>query len=445
MQELNPRSLMSSVITIALVAIAGALSAFGFVYGVLLLVLAVLILLLALFGASRVGLGAVVLAYATAPMYKGFAPSNGSTVTATDVLLVLGFGLLLPELIAGRSKAPFGYSLAVTGITLTGLISSSVSGAPTQSLVNLVLWLGAIFFLPVALLRLHPSIRVVRTLAWAYVVGQLVDTGLALAKNGTHRWAGISTHPNYFAGAALLSVTLLFFLGPGSGRRERVIIWIAGLICAAGVINSGSRAATVVLAALVVAAVFIERSARVVIAVAILSAFGILALALALPSASSSSALGRLLGQGSASGSDLQRSQGFSAGIHLFLARPFTGNGISKDVLYTIHNNLLEVAVATGIVGLAAFLLLEWFFVRVLFTRSPLRRLGYGALAYVGFGATVPGLYDRSLWSVVALAFVVYAYRSTTSAESAPEAAGGAEVLATPEGTMTVGTASSVS
>jgi hypothetical protein len=45
-------------------------------------------------------------------------------------------------------------------------------------------------------------------------------------------------------------------------------------------------------------------------------------------------------------------------------------------------------------------------FARPILGRGELRRLCYPVWGYIGFGATVPSLYDRSIWTVVALSVV---------------------------------------
>ena len=98
------------------------------------------------------------------------------------------------------------------------------------------------------------------------------------------------------------------------------------------------------------------------------------------------------------------RTLGLDEGVDRFLAHPIKGDGLVD--LFDIHNNFLEVAVAIGIFGLAGYLLVLYAFARPIFGKGELRRLCYPVWGYIGFGATVPSLYDRSIWTVVALSVV---------------------------------------
>jgi O-antigen ligase len=177
------------------------------------------------------------------------------------------------------------------------------------------------------------------------------------------------------------------------------------------VIQSGSRASIIGLAAVVAIFPFIERTTRAAYYVA----FGcsiVLGIVSQVPlHASENSAVGRLLGGGSASGSDIERTRGLQHGFDLFWAHPVSGNGLIPDQLFHIHNDLLEVAVATGIVGFVAYLGVLFAFGRVLFLRTPEHYLGYTVVAFFVIAATEPSLWDRSTWCAMALAFQAHGIR----------------------------------
>lgn len=384
--------------------------------------LATLTFLVAAFGAEAIGTAAVLLAYATAPMYKGLAPSNSSTVTATDALLAVGFALLIPKMLSGRVRMPFTYLIGVLLVfmaAVTGTVTESQGRL--SSLGNLALWLVAMFVLPLVLGLWNPSDRIIKWLVLAYVFGQTFDLFWAAAVNGNQRWTGLSTQPNYFGQAGLLAVaTILFLENRLRGWHRVAILGLSALICF-GVLQSGSRAATVVLIAVIMAFPLLERSARLVLGVAAAGSLALVGLLLLAPTGGGSNVLSRFLGQGSATGSDAQRSQGLQHGWDIFVGSPITGHGLDSALLFPIHNNYLEVAVIGGVIGFLGYLMVLATLVKPLFVlplklrdaparagRLGLRRLGYPVLAYIGFGATVPSLYDRSVWSLVALAMLVY-------------------------------------
>jgi O-antigen ligase len=229
--------------------------------------------------------------------------------------------------------------------------------------------------------------------------------GIARGYEAQGRQAGFSTHPNYFAQAGMLSLALLIYLAYRHRGRLMLLIIPATIACGASVILSGSRAATVVVAVLVVMIPIVERSAVTGFLLAVLAALAFLLLPIVAGFTGPGSSIARLAeGNTSAQFSNTERSLGIGEGVDRFFTHPFTGTGLTE--LYEIHNNFLEVAVAIGIFGLAGYLIVLYTFARPLFSTGEYRRLAYGVWGYIGFGATVPSLYDRSIWAVVALSVV---------------------------------------
>lgn len=367
---------------------------------------AVFVAMLACFGSERIGLLLLIVAFFTAPMYKGLAPSPGSPVTTTDLLFVAAFGLLVPQLLGGRVRLPTLYFAGVGLVFSTGLVASVFSADPLTSLVSLAFWMMVMLGLPVAFALLAPSGRLVDLLAAAFVVGQIFSMfyGLARGYSEAGRHAGFSTHPNYFAQAGMLSLALLLYLAYRHRGRAMLLILPATVLCATSVVLSGSRAATVVVAVLVMMVPVVERSAVTGFLLAAVGALGLLLLPVIAGMAGEGSSISRLGGDTSARFSNSARSLGLEEGIDRFFAHPFRGTGLIE--LYEIHNNFLEVAVAIGIFGLVGYLMVLYSFARPILSLGEYRRLAYGVWAYVGFGATVPSLYDRSIWAVVALSVV---------------------------------------
>lgn len=406
------------ILTVALVA----LSFDSLTFSMLALGLAFGIAVVAAFGAEKVGTAAIILAFATAPMYKGLAPSRSSTVTATDALLVVGFGLLLPRLLSGRLRLPAPYLAGVLLVFVSSLIGTLTTNVGVlHSVASVMLWIAAMFLLPLVIGLWNPGDRIVTWLALAYVAGQVFDMFYAAGVNGGQRWTGLSTQPNYFAQAGLLSVAMLLFLENRFRGWTRIALLVVAAACCFGVVQSGSRAGTVVLAVVILLFPLFERSQRLVVGVAAAGSVAVIGMLFLLPASGGSNVLSRLLGQGSAVGSDAQRTQGLRDGWHSFIGSPIIGHGIKAQLLYSIHNNYLEVAVVGGVIAFGGYLMVLTTLVRPLFLapqlaktkhtsmrRAGLRRLGYPVLAYIGFGATVPSLVDRSVWVLVALAVLVY-------------------------------------
>lgn len=372
---------------------------------------AVLLVALAVLGAERLGTLAMLGAFATAPMYKGLALAAGASITVTDVLFALAFALLALELLNGRPRAPLGYLVGLVVLFLAGVMAA-LSNPDVATLPPLTLWLITIFVLPMAIAAWRPTGRVLNALAWAYVAGQVFDTLYAAIRDGAHgiRWYGLSTQPNYLGQCGLLAFCLLIFLHHRVRPNQRWLVWLAGAICVTGVFFSGSRAATAVLAGIVLLIPLFERTGRSVTFVAVAGAVGLLGIGFLLvrDGSNGTSALSRFTGGGTAQGSDQMREQGLSLGWHRFLDHPLTGGGLDMDALFNVHNNLLEVLAAVGIFGLAGYLVVLWSLARPLLTDLPLRRLCYPVIAYAGFGLTVPSLYDRSVWAVVALSLLAH-------------------------------------
>ena len=115
-------------------------------------------------------------------------------------------------MLAGRPRFHSVYSIGLLLTVVAGFVSAMVTPNSKDSLMHLFTWWIAIFVIPLGLSLWNPARRVVAMLAGAYILGQLVDTGFAIVHDGTGRWTGLSTYPNYFGQAGLLSCALAIFL-----------------------------------------------------------------------------------------------------------------------------------------------------------------------------------------------------------------------------------------
>lgn len=355
-------------------------------------------------GPERVGLGLLGAAFVTAPFYKGLGSGHS---TPTDLLLALAVVLLFPRLLLGRSRLAPPYVLGVTVVALTGTAASLASAQPVISLLVLVQWMICLVVLPRILISLHLSLTSIDRLAWAFVAGHMVSTAYALVKGPVGdggRYLGLTQHPNAFAQSGLLAFGLLLHLITRTERRW--IAWAALGVSLLSIYLSGSRGGTVAVALLILMIPVIERSALVTYFLAFAGVGALLALQQLVGVGDAGGSISRLTGSGSASASDTIRSQNLGEGLHRFHAHPILGNGLLD--LFWIHNNYVEVAVAVGVIGLIAYLVVIWSLGRGLLGRSELRRLCYPVAGYAVFGATIPSLTDRSIWMAVSLSVAVF-------------------------------------
>lgn len=409
-------------------ALVWASSAGGMLVAAAGLVLVLGLVALSLLGAHRAGVLVLMGAYFTAPFYKGVAIGGAaSLVTATDLLLFAGFALLLPELTRGRVRFPASYVVGVGIVLVCGLLSSALSPRYLESFIAVAFWMIVMIGLPIAFALWGPLARQIDLLAASFVAGQAFSLvlGIAQGNEAMGRQAGLSTHPNYLAQSGVMAVCLLLYLAHRHlGRTVLITTALAagGLIAATSVWMSGSRAGTVVVAVLVLMIPFVERSAVGGFVMAALGALGLLLLPYLASLAGPNSVLARLAGDTSAQYATSARSLGLESGVERFWEHPLLGSGLVD--LFDIHNNFLEVAVGIGILGLVGYLLVLYALARPLFGNHAHRRLAYAVWAYIGFGATVPSLYDRSVWAVVALGAIPMALAARErTAPTAPTAA----------------------
>ena len=373
------------------------------------LAVAGLIALTAVAGPEKTGILILMCGFFTAPFYKGTAPTPGSPATGTDALLLLGFLFLLPNVLRGRLHMPVVYWAGVSLVLTAGLVSSAASTDPVESYLSLGFWMIVMVGLTCAFASWLPSRTVVDLFAMAFVSGQIFSFGLGWARGNIaqDRHAGLSTHFNYFGEAGMLALGLLIYLAYRHFGRSAVIsvaLMAAGALCAATVVLSGSRAATLVVAVLILMIPFVERSAITGFVWAACLALFVASLPFLAANLRDVSSIERLTGGGGSGYSNSARTLGLDEGFERFFAHPIRGDGLIE--LYEIHNNFLEVAVAIGVFGLAGYLMVLYAFARPILGTGQMRRLCYPVWGYIGFGATVPSLYDRSIWSVVALSAV---------------------------------------
>ncbi|HET7735959.1 MAG TPA: hypothetical protein VFK52_08305 [Nocardioidaceae bacterium] len=333
------------------------------------------------------------------------APMNdvrvGGPVTAADLLFALGFVLLAPTLLRRRLEISQLFVLSWLVIFVLSLLASVAAANSGISFNHLARFMIAALVLPLAFMTWRPRQQLLVLMAAAYLAGVAVSVSYAATLGaGGPRPFGLTTHPNFFGLTSVLGAALVPYVLQHFARRLRWAVWLAGLLCVYGVWISGSRAAFVALVAVVV--VYTLREASVFMGLAMAAAGTTLILFLDRLGSSGNNAFGRILGGGSAAGSDYQREQAFEAAMDRIAAHPILGNGYEHAM--EAHSIYLQVTTSIGVIGLAAYvLLLAAMALPLLDTHRPNYRLAYPALTYALVGIFTNSFWDRFVWAVLAL------------------------------------------
>ena len=397
----------------------------GLIYSIAALGLAGGLLILVVLGSERTAIFLLMLAFGTAPMYRGIEGLTGGVATPTDFLLILGIVMLLPSLTHNRLKLPGLYVLGLSLVFVLGLIAALVNGTPIGDAFELAQWIFFLGGLPTIIAWWHPSVRIVDTLLWSYLAGHLLSTAVALVEgpDATDRYQGLTHHPNAFALAGQMSIAIVLYLIPRN-KKLWVRLLLFGIAGSAimSLILSGSRASTLVAAVLIVMVPVVERSAVSGFLLYATGALVLVALPFLAASGGKGSALTRLTGGGTAAAADASRTEGIQYGFSRFWDSPIFGSGLNQIEL--IHNIFIEVLDSVGVFGAAGYLCVLYTLARPLFSYHPLRRLSYMAWALIGVAAALPGLWDRTIWIPLSLAILtVLPPKDETEEEPAPAAA----------------------
>lgn len=334
-----------------------------------------------------------------------FAPLNslraGGPVTAADLLFALGFVLLAPTLLRRRMELSQLFVLSWVVMFVLGLLASAAAVNAGISFNHLVRFMVAALVLPLAFMLWRPRQQLIVLMAAAYLAGAAISVCYAATLGaGSPRPFGLTTHPNFFGLTTVLGAALVPYLLQHFFRQLRWAVWLAGLICLYGVWISGSRAAFVALVMVVV--VYTLRESSVFMGLSMAAAGTTLIVFLDKFGSSGNNAFGRILGGGSAAGSDYQRQQAFDAAMERIQAHPILGNGFEHAM--EAHSIYLQVTTSIGVIGLAAYvLLLVAMVLPLLDTSRPNYRLAYPALTYALVGIFTNSFWDRFVWAVLAL------------------------------------------
>lgn len=412
-------ALLVLIVAAALVVLASR----GPVLAIVACAVAVLPLAVLALGRVRMATLSLMAALAVAPAYLGISPIDSTSVTPPDVFLLIGGLLLLPTLIGRHLQLPPLFVAGLGIMTICGIVAAVVSTSALLSAIGLVQWLVTMAAFAVVLALWRPPPPIVATLAWSYVAGHVVSSvgGIAAGHQAAGRWYGLTHHPNAFAEAGMMAVALLLFLFHyHRSAKARAIVLLAAAVSVASVVASGGRAATVVVAVLIVLVPVVERSAISGFVLAVLAGLGIVMLPLVVGISGDESALARLTNIADVSGADLARGEVQTLALDKFAERPWTGSGTINLEIFTFHNTVLQVAVGLGVFGVVGFVLVLLTLARPLFFSGRYRRLSYTAWGFIGFCWTTPGMQDRSLWVPMSLAILAALKPESGDVEDTP-------------------------
>lgn len=364
------------------------------------------IVVVAVMGLEGAGAAFVTLSMFFAPMTRVTIP-GASFATVSDILLLLGFGLLAPSLLRKPLRLPWQFTLGSAALFTCMMISSLMMPDTFGSIDLSVRVLIATVFLPAVFAWWHPDGRGLVLLAGAYVVGDCVSLLYALGTGPyltTGRYIGLSEQPTSFGFACALGICLLPFLRAKFKPENKWLVFPAAVPLILGIWLSGSRTSIVVVGAVAVLFPLVERSMKAAMGLAVVGVVGLACLGRILDLNGGSNALSRLLGGSGAAGSDLERKKGFKVAWERFLDSPIIGKGFDFQV-FLAHNIYMQVAAGIGILGLMAFLLVLWSFVIQLYKGAhPYHLLAWPAMAYIIAGPIVPNLGSRYVGVLLALA-----------------------------------------
>lgn len=378
--------------------------AVGFVY----------LALVGLWGFAQAGMATVTIAYFMAPM-DSIRPVPGfPVVSASDLLFLVGFLTLAPTLLVRRFAVPIGFLLPLMGFLAVAVLASAGNPQPVSTFSQLLRLVVGALTLPIVIAWWKPEEKVVVRLASAYVLGSALSAVVGISRYHGDRIVGLTNHPNIFSLCSVLAIAVVPFLETRVKGTWRLILLATIPINALGIWWSGSRTSLLALVFVMILYPLLRRSVMTALsfaAVGIVATFTVIRFANA---ADETSALGRLLGGGQSTASDENRRWAAQEAWRNIQASPVIGRGfepITEGLGSLAHNIYLQVASATGILGLVAYLLMLGFLAKQATVRT--RHLGLLALpilVYMFVGPVIPLLWDRFIWCMAALALLVSEY-----------------------------------
>lgn len=341
------------------------------------------------------------------------------SVTVGDAFLTAAILLLAADKLFAADKKradvrmPDSWKAVAAVVGLMGLggsIAGVVTGTSGASGSLLLYLLAGIMGLLIPWLA-QPSSRELRFLLYGFACGVALSCLVAFATPVPNEWVrpqGLTSQPNHLGVTGVLASGMwLALMATASRRLERVATRAGLLICLAGVYWSGSRAAFVGVAFVVLLAVIASRSVAVIAAATLAGVSAAMALMVGVIVVGPDTALGRLLGQGTAAVADTQRDEKYAMAWEWINQSPFLGYGFAD--LRLGHSLYLQMWAGAGLLGLVAALLLvvtaigSWI---AGFRRSDRLSvmLWSGYLGYLAAAVLSNQMWDRYIWVALALA-----------------------------------------
>lgn len=394
-------------------------------------------------GARRIG---IALVFATLLSIGFSGVTLVSTAKVSDGFLLLALVALSPSIFTHHQllRPALPWLLAVGVIVVGGLLATTFSVNPTESVLNIMRLTFAAMGLQVLIVLWEPDDRWVKRAMWAFVISAsfVALTGLGGARDFAGRSYGMTPGPNHLALTTVIATGFALALWTLAGVRVRIALSIAMLVLAGAVLESGSRAGLLGLAAVTVlfvggynvrGGIWLSAGGGVAaVLVAILLAAGAVEV-------DESTAVGRFL-----SGNDLAAASTNEHRLQLELtlddvnSSPVVGQGFD-DSIYVAHNVYLQLWRGAGLIGLAGFLLVAalaaTFYLRVqrvlqTSSRSARSILAFGLasafLAYLVFALFQNMLWDRYIWLGPALMTALRPYLGEGTGDDAGAATAGA-------------------
>ncbi len=363
----------------------------------------------------RSGIGA--LAYTVGLVTAFLLPLNNlrlsSWLTAADVSLMVAVGLGLLQSSNSRLpvRVPRTFVVGMIGLVVAGAVGSAASPEPVSGLINFVRFLLSAVASVILVFRWSPGTGEIRALFRAWLAGNAVNVAVALMTHpriAGQRPAGLTTHPNALGLVCVLSLAIGIALHAMGGRRDRLLALVSVGLAAVGAVISGSRAALIGFFVVLLVRTVLGRSWRLLALIIGAAAMASVVWTKMSELFGETTALGRLFSPGTTVGdSDAFRLDHLRVARDSFLAHPVFGSGFANAT--DAHNVLLQVVVASGLLGLVGFLVACWPMLRGLWRPStPSRRwLALLSVAFLADGMFSNNLWDRYIW--LSLAIGIYA------------------------------------
>jgi O-antigen ligase len=373
---------------------------------VLLAASLILLIMAACIGLERTGSLILVLAFAASPL-DDLRPIPGlHFVALSDICFAVGFTVLVPVFAVRRLQLPVLYVAGALGMLAVGVLTSIGDENTGQSFNHLLRFAVGALALAALLQWWESNRRWTIAAAVGYVAGNVINVVASHIKGIAvdDRYSGLTTHPNVMGLCAALGFALGPFLFAAVGRHYRWLVVIGTAVCFWGIWISGSRAA---LAAVLVLLAFYPLLTRSVYSALAVAAFGFLSVYVVdwAQRNAESNALGRLLGGGSASGSDDAREALAQVAIDQFWEHPVMGGGLAS--VMEAHSIYLQLLASIGIIGAAFFVIVMISLVRPLVELpKPYNFLAAPALTYALAGLVSPLLWDRYIWCTLAFSLM---------------------------------------